>query len=114
MTSAGNAADFGDLNFNTQNGATVTDGTYIYALDYVNVNIAILLLQQQNATDFGDQIFGNPKENPWKVMVLLANANNNAVTANIGQIYCWNSGQRGCISPSTVSEQDALRVFCKY
>ena len=115
MTSSGNAADFGDLNFNTQSAPACSDGTYIYALDYVNVNIDYFASATLgNATDFGDQRFGNTKEGCMEsdgtIAVQMHGKSNNAVTANIDKFTVGTAGVTAVAFGGTSTVSD--RILC--
>ena len=115
MTSSGNAADFGDLNFNTQSAPACSDGTYTYALDYVNVNIDYFASATLgNATDFGDQRFGNTKEGAMEsdgtIAVQMHGKSNNAVTANIDKFTVGTAGVTAVAFGGTSTVSD--RVLC--
>tara|TARA_B100002019_G_C21254367_1_gene593000 strand:- start:88 stop:1176 length:1089 start_codon:yes stop_codon:yes gene_type:complete len=115
MTSSGNAADFGDLNFNTQSAPACSDGTYTYALDYVNVNIDYFASATLgNATDFGDQRFGNTKEGAMEsdgtIAVQMHGKSNNAVTANIDKFTVGTAGVTAVAFGGTSTVSD--RILC--
>ena len=97
FTTANNAQDFGDLNFNTRSSPGCSDGTYIYVFSYTLVNIDFFASATVgNATDFGDQLNTNTFEGgagcDGTIAVQMHGMRNNGVTDVIDKIAVGTAG----------------------
>lgn len=113
MTTSGNAADFGDLTFTTNQTVACSDGTYIYVPNHSTVNIDYFASATLgNASDFGDQRYTNTKQGALEcdgtIAVHFHGKQNNSATDVIDKFSVGTAGVTAVAFGGTQTSSDRM------